>query len=327
MINKKKLVAAVLTCTMVASMTACTGTKGGNTDDIVDAADAFAKQVAALDGKKMLKLVEEIDEDKAEAIKNKLAMTDVEDDEAAVMQAIASTITYEIDEDSAEINKDSASCDVVFTVVDYADAIGDLAGDSDDFISAIEACDETKDYTVTIEFVQDDDAWLVAEDTLEDLNGVYSFLDYEFDFGAAGSDILDLVQRTSWWLSDNDNYENAEYIELDLWFTENPGVNVYYIVSKDGTDVYTSDVLSFSTSFFEAKYSSDEGAAMQGSYIAPGTYGIRIYTEGDDVLLADETTTVTVSDTPATSGSTSGGSTSSTYNLIDGSFADIREIG
>lgn len=323
MINGKKIMAAVLTCAMLASVSACTNK--GNPDDIIDAADSFAKNVAALNAGKMLKQMEEIDDDKAESIKNKLAMSDMSDDERTVKQAIAATISYEVNEDSVEFDGDEATCDVVFTMVDYADVIGDLSGSADDFTSAISDADADKEYEVTFTFVKDGDEWIVGEDSLDELSGLYSFINYELSLGAAGGDILEMIQRTSWWLSDEGTYTNAEYIELDLWFTENPGIDVYYEVYQGSSLIYTSNPETFSTSYFEAVYGEEQGAALTEGKIPAGTYGIKIYEAGNGTLLADETCTVEVSSTESSASSATGDS--DTYQLLNPSFANIKELG
>lgn len=324
MINMKKVTAAALSVALVFSMTAC---MGGNKDEIIDAADTFAKAVTALDGKKIIKLTEELDGDKADSIKDKLAMTNLESDEKEVKQAIAATLTYALDEESVEFGdkNESATIDATFTLVDYAKALDDDdLSDADSMVEAINDQSKTKDYEVKLEFVKDEDSWLVSEDTIDDLGDVYAFLGYELSFGASGGDVVSMIDHTSWWMSSNDNYENATYIELDLWFTSNPGVNVYYKVTKDGTEVYTSDVESFSSSYYEAKYGEEQNAQMSGSYIAAGNYSIQIFAE-DGTLLADESTVVTVSSSSTSASSTP--SSSSTYTIVDGNFANIKELG
>ena len=325
MINTKKITALGLTAAMLLSLCACTS---NDPKQITEAAEDFAAQVAALDGKKLLKLVEELDDDKADQIKSKLSMSDMEEDEASVKTAIASTITYEVDEDSVEFNgKDFATVDVVFTIVDYAKAIGDLT-DADEMIEAINDASKTKDITLNVEFTKVDDKWLVTEDTVDNLSDVYAFLSYELSFsGGASGDYLDMVDHTSWWLSDGGNYANATYIELDLWFTENPGIDVYYKVKKDGTEVYASQLETFSTSYYEAKYSEEQGATMDNGYVAAGEYTIEIYA-ADGTLIVSENTTVTVDSTsPSTSGTQTGGTQTATYNLLNPNFADIMELG
>lgn len=326
MINTKKITALGLTAAMMLSLCAC---NSNDPAEISEAADSFAAQVAALDGKKLLKLVEELDDDKAESIKGALAMSDMDDDEKSVKTAIASTITYEVDEDSVEFGgNDSATVDVVFTVVDYVKAIGDLT-DADEMIEAINDASKTKDYTVSVEFTKVDDKWLVTEDTIDNLEDVYGFLSYELSFSgsSASGDILDMVDHTSWWLSDGGNYSNASYIELDLWFTENPGIDVYYKVTKDGTEVYASQLQTFTTSYYEAKYNEELGATMDGDYIAAGNYTIEIYA-ADGTVLASESTTVTVDSTSgSTSGTQTGGTTTDTYQLLNPNFANIVELG
>ncbi|SCW26404.1 hypothetical protein SAMN02910456_00064 [Ruminococcaceae bacterium YRB3002] len=326
MINSKKILAVVLAGTLALSCAACTSI---NKEDVIDAAESFAKAVAALDGKKMLKQIDDIKDSKADQIKNKLSMSDLDPDEAAVKKAIADTITYEVDEDSVQAGKsnDEATVDVVFTMVDYAKVLTDDITTKDDMIDAIKDSKKTKEYEVTFELVADDGDWLIAEDTLGELGSLYDFLDYELSIGGASGNVIDMIDHTSWWMSGvDDNYTNATYIEFDVWFTDNPNVSVYYTVDKDGSQVYQSDVQTFSGSYFEAKYSDEQNAQMNNGYIAAGTYKIVVFT-ADGTQIADGSTTVTVDATTPTT-TTSGSDTSTEfYTIHDGSFADIKEIG
>lgn len=322
MINGKKITAAVLTCAMMFSFAACSK---GNPSDVADSAEAFAKAVSNLDSKKMFKVTEEIDDSTADKITEKLSMSSLESDERDLKKAIASTIKYELDEADVEFGKnDTATSLVVFTMVDYEKVLADEdLKDIDSMKSAIESSSKKKTYKVTLELVQEDDEWLVTEDSLKNLDKLYAFLDYEVKVTPA--DFSELIDHTSWFLSDNDKYENATKIELDVWFTDNPGVNVYYTVEKDGQEVYRSDVQSFSTSLYEASYDASKNAEMTGDYIAAGSYTISVFSENGDPITTS-TTTVTVTTTQTTE-STGDLPTSSTYTIHDSNFVSIKDIG
>ena len=325
MINGKKITAAVLTCSMMLSFAACSK---GNPADVADTAEAFAKAVANLDSKKMFKVMEDIDDSKADKITAKLSMSGIEDSgERDLKKTIASTIKYELDEADVEFGKkgDTATSKIEFTMVDYEKVLDDESlTDIDAMKNAIESASKTKTYKVTLELVQDDDEWLVAEDSLKSLDKLYAFLDYEVTI--APKDFSEWIDHTSWFLSDNGKYENTTKIELDIWFTDNPGINVYYVVEKDGTEVYRSDLQSFSTSLYEASYDSSKNAQMSGDYIAEGNYTISVYTE-KDVLITSDSTTVSVTSTQTTPSATGTTPSSSTFTVHDSSFVSITEIG
>lgn len=85
-------------------------------------------------------------------------------------------------EDSIEIEKNTASIRVEFSIVDFESATADLTGSPDKFIDAVKACTDTTDYLVTLELVKSDKNWLVDAESIKALEGLYSFINYEFHF-------------------------------------------------------------------------------------------------------------------------------------------------
>ncbi len=297
MLKSKKLVSAVLAVVMLASATSCSLGKP-NPDDVIKAAESFAKGAAAMDTKKISKNVDDMDEDDLDKLKDKFdSIKSSDSDGALIKQAIADTITYEVDEESVEIKKDQATCDVVFTMVDYADTTGNLAGKEEEFIDVIKSTKKTCEYEVTLELVKKDDKWLVSADSVGELDDLYSFIDYKFDIVKS---VAGLVDSTDWMLADNGVYENTYSVELDLWFTSEPGIKVYYEVYVDGNKVYTADPFDVNGFYVAAVYNDKMGAQVTGTYISAGSYNIKIYSETGE-LLADETCTVKVTDTLTTS--------------------------
>ncbi len=323
MLKSKKLVSAVLAVVMLASATSCSLGKQ-NPEDIVKAAGSFAKAAAAMDPKKISKNVDDMDEDDLEELKEKFDSIKASDtDGSLVKQAIADTITYEVDEDSVEIKKDKATCDVVFTMVDYADTTGDLAGREYEFVDVITSTKKTKDYEVTLELVKKDDKWLVTADSVGELDDLYAFIDHKFDIL---SNIVSRVDTTEWMLADNGVYMNTYCVELDLWFNSDPGMKVYYEVYVDGAKVYTADPFDVKGLYVSAIFDDTKGAKLTGTYISAGSYNIKIYAENGE-LLADETCTVQVSDTltPPETRSTFEGE-GEFFIISDTYFADIKNI-
>jgi len=178
--NVSRTTCAVIASAMIMSMTGCSQLPiGDNTDDIIDAGEAFAGAAADCNLGKMGKVsaedFEKDTKDWEEALDFKEG--DVYDANAADFdKAVAKTIEYEIDEDSAEIKKDKASVDAVFTIVDYESVLKDDSFTNvDDMIDALDDAD-TNEIKTTIEFEKEDDEWLVTnyEDIMKDL---YEFTD------------------------------------------------------------------------------------------------------------------------------------------------------
>lgn len=330
MIRGKKLLCVALVGTMLLSATACDFGKV-KPEVIIDAADSFAKAVAAFDGKKILKNVEDMDKSDADDFKSKLTMVDLDTDERELKKTIAGTIEYEVDEDSVYVKKDVASCDVVFSIVDYVDATSDLAGKPDDFMDAIKSCKKTQDYTVTVEFTKVEDEWLATADSLDELDDLYSFIDYEFEFVLF--DLSDFDEAL-WYdydgYDESGYYEDCWYLELDVWFFDTPEVAMYYEVYYDGILYYTSRPENIDWTCYEIWIDEDIGVDLTDDWYMPeGIYTVKVYTE-DGLLITESSATVVITDTGFGSGSGGGGGESygeDSFTVYDDSFADIVEIG
>ena len=328
MIREKKLLSVVLVGAMLLSATACDFGKV-KPEVIIDAAESFAKSVASFDGKKILKNVEDMDKDDAEDFKSRLSMVSLDSDERELKKAIADTIEYEVDEESVTTKKDSATCDVVFTIVDYANATGDLAGKPEDFMNAITSCKKTKDYTVSLEFTKVEDEWLVTADSLDELDDLFSFIDYEFEFVLF--DLSDFEEALWYNYGNYDEvgyYEDCWYLELDVWFYDVPGVAMYYEVYYDGTLMYTSRPENIDWTCYEIWIDESIGVELTDDWYMPeGVYTVKVYTE-DGLLITENTATVVVNDIGISTGTGSSGEfDDSGFSVYDDSFADIKEIG
>ena len=329
MIRSKKLLSVALVGAMLLSATACNLFTKVNPEEIIDAADSFAKSVAAFDGKKILKNVEDMDKGDAEDFKSRLSMLDLDSDERELKKTIAGTIEYEVDEESVDIKKDSATCDVEFSIVDYVDATSDLVGKAEDFTDAVKSSKKTKEYTVSLEFVKVEDEWLVTADSLDELDDLYSFIDYEFEFVLF--DLSDFEEALWYDYGDYDEvgyYEDCWYLELDVWFYEAPEVAMYYEVYYDGTLMYTSRPENIDWTCYEIWIDENIGVELTDDWYMPaGIYTVKVYTE-DGLLITESSATVVVNDyTISTSGGSSGEFDDSGFSVYDDSFADIVDIG
>jgi hypothetical protein len=330
MVRAKKISLALLSFALMTSLAACSGV---NKEDVLKRAETFSKAVANLDSTKMLKSVEKIDSDKADKIADKLSMTKLDYDQVKVKNAIADTIEYKVIEDSFEAGKKdkSATVDVEFSLVDYGMTFTDDGlKTSEEMVSAIKSCKQTKTWLVSLELVQDDDKWVVTEDTLPNLAPVYKFLDEEFKFGNTSSDAILMVDYTKWYMSNNTGiYENVDKIELDLYFTGDLGMDLYYVVSWDGSEVYRSDKFNVPSYFAEAPYGRDQNAYMDGEYLAPGSYTITFYSADDDMIITSNNATVSVkraTPTPTPAPTPDYPVATDYYQVYNTDFANIKEL-
>lgn len=173
----KKTTCAALAGAVLISMTGCSELPFLNKtsdEDIVDAAEEFVKAAADCDLDKMGKVSVEDFADDSEDWEETLDFEEGEvyDDNAAKFaEAVADTIEYEIDEDSAEVKEKKASVDVVFTIADYESVLdSDEYANIDEMIDALDDADK-EEIKVTVEFKKEDDEWLVSnyDDIMKDL--------------------------------------------------------------------------------------------------------------------------------------------------------------
>ena len=165
----KKTVSMILASSMLMSLCAC---QDKSMDEVLDLAEDVAKYTCDLDYKKLSKLTEDGDEDLEEIFEG------IGDD--GFREVIASTLEYEIDEDSLEKDgKKGYTVDVTFTYVDYEEVLEDVEILSvDDFEDAVEDCDEVVEETVTLEFEKDGSDILFTN--ISDLEDLFPYWDEEF---------------------------------------------------------------------------------------------------------------------------------------------------
>ena len=219
-----------------------------------------------------------------------------------ICAAIASTISYEIDEESVQSSKKNAegSVDVTWTLVDYDaifDQVSEDGGDADAFIDALTADDaDTQEISTTINFVLEDETWLVDDEDGDVLNEVYAFYADAADYSFVPP-LMDYIEDAYWYYSDDSVYTNFSQIELDI-ITTTEGEEIpfeftyeYYL---NGELIYTSDVCTDQGHWIEAYYGPNYDPAAQvdanGNLIA-GEYRCVMYDLAGNVL-ADLTCTV-----------------------------------
>ena len=139
-----------------------------------------------------------------------------------------------------------------------------------------------------------------------------------------------MVDYTKWYMSNNTGrYNNVDSIELDLYFTGDLGMDLYYVVYKDGSEVYRSSRFNVPSYFAEAPYCRNQNAKMDGDYLEAGSYTIAFYSADDDMSIASDTATVTVTratPTPTPAPQTDYPQRTEYYNVYKTDFADIKEL-
>ena len=296
-----------LSVLLVAAMTLSTcGCSAKFEDGVIDQADKLGKLIQDRDYKKIEKMAEEGDKD----LESVLALsTDTSELDNDAREVIASTLTYEVDEDSFEgdfFGKEG-SIDVTFTYVDYEKAIEDITifEDLDAFEAAIEDCDDTVEKTITFEFVNDGGTPVCSN--IGDIADLFPYAKDEFNFALSRENYAGDVEFDG--LNNGNGYIDTESISCHMDILgdgQELTWNYYYVVECYDVNLYTSGVTeSTSSDRLDAEYSEYD-------ILDDGNYVFTFYTE-DDVLLGTGSVQVThteVTPTPTPAPSSGSGSTS-----------------
>ena len=285
----KKVMALTLSCAMVLSVASCSNLtdkkskkdKDDSAEDVIKVADNFAKGLKNRDADKMLKVCSEDFEDDAEELEDEFDFDAHYDaDKATVIKAIAGTVDYEIDEDSAEVDDDEATVDVTFTYADFDSiAIDGFWSSVDDVVAALDDA-KTKEVTVTLELEMNDDEDWVVVNPMDAVDDVMKYTNVSFIVNVAS--LIDLFSDVIY----EENVVDPTALYVDLFYTDYEPIyenelQFYYVVSVDGKPVYTSQYLTATETMV---YSSLEGAEMDNNHLLAGVYTFDAYTT-DDVLI------------------------------------------
>ena len=285
----KKAGAAALAGAMTLSCASC-ALFGPNKKEIVEAADTFAGTLLKQDAGKIIKLTtEDEDSEAAEALGVIFDDSLYSDDQKKFIDAVSDTITYEVDEESVEVDKEEASADVTFTMVDYEKALDGDFEDIDAVLDALEDCEDTKDVEVTIEFEKDDDEWLVSNIDDDKFGDIFEFYIYELNIMPA-----------------------VEVTDTDCWTGTSGLISEVYF--SDDITAYES-ALTFDVYFNGSLLASDQPAVVYDTTVIwcdyateleVGEYEIVVYLNGAEITSMSTTVEETVT-TEATAAPVVGG--------------------
>ena len=299
----RRLVAAALAGAMAVSCASCMLIGGPNKKEIVEAADTFASALLKQDAGKIVKLTnEKKDSDAAEALEVLFDESMYSDEQNEFNKAVADTITYEVDEESVEVDKEEASVEVVFTMVDYEKALKDDYSDIDEVLDLIGDCDDTKEVTITFEFEKDDDEWLLTNLKDKGFGKLFDYCTYELNIMGELFDMFSYSETVagdwyvdSWFYFDEDITDYSGLVTYDVYY------NGSVILSAQTAYVYES--------YFYCTYEDPDYNDLPA-----GDYYFSVECNG--TVTTSDTVTVEETVAPTSSGS---GSSGIDYNYdVDG---------
>ena len=280
---------------------------------VLEAAKEVAENIVDFDADRLLELSTlNKNGEKAEDLRKGLNGEYLDEKTKKFCDAVRKTINYEIIEDTFSVKGKEADIDIEFRIVDYKSLLKDYYKNIDELVDAVKNCDDTIKVTYAARFVKENGKWLLDNLMGTSFLGIFEFMDA--DIGALAVDVTNLVEKTTWVGATDGSYKNTKRLALQVEFKEDISklagkVKVYYTVSKDGSEVYTSKFAEIGKNTkVTLQYSTTQNpdAELRSNYLAAGTYTFKLLTEDGTVMLTEDTNvTVAVAET------TSGNSTSS----------------
>lgn len=267
-------------------------------EEILGVSESFCKALCDQKTKSAVKVVTE--EDAEDDFDYYFDFAD--NDNAVAYEAIAKSLTYELDEESIEVDKKhgEASCDVVFTIADYETIIEEYeCTNAGALADAIDESDATKDIDLTLDFEYVESGksktWAVAnyEDILDE---IFSFTEYEPEYVIdVPSSVTDYFILTSDW-----DDINVTYIDFDATFSmdyEDLGLSGYCDLYYNGTLIATEycDVYDFIIVTFDA---ADCSIATEDGCFPAGNYEVQAFLNDGTFIVSDTVTVYYEAPTP-----------------------------
>ena len=282
----KRLTSAGLAGIMALSFASC-GFFGADKKAVTEAAENFAAALVKMDARKIGKLTDEKKKsDTLAELDSFLDKNSYSKDQYDFVEAVMDTVTYEVAADTVKVDGDKASATVVFTMVDYEDALkkGDF-DDIDDVIDAVKDCEDQTEVEVELEFKKDGDSWLMSNlKKNKDIAELYECFTYDLGLKAP---IFDMVEDVDYYCY---TYSGSYYIDLDVEFY---GVDVSEYDGRMTADVYCDGLLVASdlyvnvySSWFWVEYTNYDYLDIEA-----GEYDIVLKCDGDEWLTATEVVT------------------------------------
>ena len=282
----KRLTSAGLAGIMALSFASC-GLFGADKKAVTEAAENFAAALVKMDARKIGKLTDEKKKsDTLAELDSFLDKNSYSKDQYEFVESVMDTVTYEVAADTVKVDGDKASATVVFTMVDYEDALkkGDF-DDIDDVIDAVKDCEDQTEVEVELEFKKDGDSWLMSNlKKNKDIAELYECFTYDLGLKAP---IFDMVEDVDYYCY---TYSGSYYIDLDVEFY---GVDVSEYDGRMTADVYCDGLLVASdlyvnvySSWFWTEYTNYDYLDIEA-----GEYDIVLKCDGDEWLTATEVVT------------------------------------
>ena len=286
--RSRKIVALILFASMSLGIISC-GKKEETADDedvvteedlgdYIEFAEELGENIVQCDYDNIRPMCTDENEELREGMCFDSAVTDID---VAARQAVASTLTFSVDEDSAQITSDgeSVQIDIDFEYVDYQSVIAEHGSfDSiDEFADCLSSCTNVIQETVTFELTCDDD---ILCENIEDALVLFPYFEVAFE-----NVILDTLGYNTYMTIEG--YCGDAYNEQLNRYTDTETI-AYEINLSDAGQQFTWTYSYELYCGYDLVYSSDEITveepeslyieySLDGEYIPEGTYHFVIY--------------------------------------------------
>lgn len=258
---------------------------------VLAAAEQFASDVVSADASALIKN-STLDKKSSEAtdLEDLLDDSKLTDDQKAFCEAVAKSIEYEIDEESLEVKKGEASIDIVFNIADYEKVLEDKFTKIDDLTAAIKKA-STKEIRFTAEFVKEDKEWVCDNVASKKFMKLYDYRTANVKLTLTPDMIKAFIDTnmSGFWLEKDGKLTDLSYIEYNYYFNneilgyKDLGIQLYYVLSKDGKQVYTSSTSVFGeTTNLKCKVTEEDLGLKKNTYLEKGDYKIDLYMKTDE---------------------------------------------
>ena len=142
---------------------------------VVDAAKDFAQSITLGDSSDILRKTDGLDREFKAAFKDMLDIANYDDEECLYAAQMMDSITYEVDSSSVQIEKDTASVVITFTMADHNALMDGDYKDAQALANAVPNC-ARRTITVTAELARVEKEWYITNFNSPEFQDIYSFL-------------------------------------------------------------------------------------------------------------------------------------------------------
>ena len=285
----KKVLSSVLALSLVLISASCAGGSSLNDSKREEALDACSDIASYLCDRDAVRL-ENVVDGRFDTVSSSIVFDDdTEDaDDITIREKIASTMTYEIHEDSLTDGQsgNDVYVDVDFSIVDYQALFDSTSfSDASSAVDALDSFDQTVTIPYSMHLVFKNDMWMLYN--FESIPELYPYDHATFTFAQK---LSDLITGSVWDEATGDSYENACLIRLKVYFDGDligDRLDYYYTVECGEETLFESEITTDNTPE-EVMILYSNGVEL----LPEGTYTITMYDEGGNEIFSSQCTNV-----------------------------------